>query len=67
MCLIKPTNKTTNFCLPCLIRSRNGYLRHIRYYDNEYMLISAYKQLKAIKFPIIPLTPLIYGESVAVI
>ena len=56
--LIKRSNKETNFCLPVIIiKSR---IKVNWYYDNEYMLFSAYNQLKKINIGIKPLAPIVY-------
>lgn len=56
--LIKRSNRETNYCLPVIIvKSR---IKVNWYYDNEYMLFSAYNQLKKINIGIKPLTPIVY-------
>lgn len=64
MCLIKNEEKKTNYCLPCLILTNNGYIMKNRYYSNEFVLMKAFRQLNRLKTRIIPLHPLIFGESV---
>ena len=60
MALVKTSNKPTNYVLPISIKTEKGYVKKLRYYDNEYMLFKAYRQLKAIKGNLIPLYPVIY-------
>ncbi len=58
MALIKRSNKKTNFALPVTIRKNN--FKTLWYYDNEYSLFSAYRQLLKINIGIIPSYPVIY-------
>ena len=56
--LIKRSNKITNYVLPVYIKNKTIKINW--YYDNEYILYSAYRQLKTLKIDIIPLYPIIY-------
>lgn len=56
--LVKRSNKITNFCLPVIIVKTR--IKVNWYYDNEYLLFSAYNQLKKINIGIKPLYPVIY-------
>lgn len=57
MSLVRRSEKQTNFQLPVLV---NGY-KCYWYYDNEYLLYKAYRQLKAMNSnKIIPSYPIIY-------
>lgn len=58
--LIKTSNCITNFVLPVVLSTKKGYLKVNRYYDNEFKLFSAYRQLKAINGYMKPLFPVIY-------
>ena len=55
--LIKRSNKKTNFVLPVILKNSNTKVNW--YYDNEYLLFSAYRQLKKINIGIIPREPII--------
>lgn len=56
--LVERSKKVTNFCLPVIIVKTRTKLNW--YYDNEYLLFSAYNQLKKINIGIKPLYPVIY-------
>lgn len=59
--LIKPVNYITDYVLPVDILTKKGYIRKLRYYENEKILYKAYYQLKYIKSNYIkPLYPVIY-------
>lgn len=60
MALVKQANRETNFVLPVLIKLGDKYIKRNRYYDNEYMLFKAYRQLKMIDGVMKPLYPTIY-------
>lgn len=55
--LIKRSKKETNYILPVMIN--NNTLKVNWYYESEYLLFSAYRQLKKINIGIIPLQPII--------
>ena len=57
MALVKRCNKKTNFVLPITVKKNN--FSTYWYYDNEYKLFSAYRQLLAINIGIIPHYPII--------
>ena len=56
--LIKRSNKPTNYVLPVFIKNRTIKINW--YYDNEYLLFSAYRQLKVLNIGIIPSYPVVY-------
>ena len=55
--LVKRSNKKTRFVLPVLLKNSNKQINW--YYDSEFMLQSAYRQLKKINIGIIPSQPII--------
>lgn len=61
--LIKPVNYITNYVLPVDIFTKKGYIRKLRYYDNERVLFKAYRQLLFLKSSYIkPLYPVVYDD-----
>lgn len=58
--LIKKESRETPYCLPVVI---NGKYKTNFYYDCEFTLFKAYRQLKAIKSNIHPLYPIIYDTT----
>lgn len=59
--LIKPVNHITNYVLPVNILTKNGYIKKLRYYEDEKTLYKAYRQLLYMKSNVIkPLYPVIY-------
>lgn len=59
--LVKTSEKkVTNFVLPVMITTKKGIIKFNRYYDNEYELFRAYRQLKKINGYMKPLYPIIY-------
>ncbi len=56
--LVKRSNKKTNYILPVLIKKSN--FRTFWYYDTEYQLFSAYRQLLKIDIGIVPNYPITY-------
>lgn len=56
--------KITNFVLPVVISTKKGIIKVNRYYDNEYELFKAYRQLKRINGYMKPLYPIIYDWEV---
>jgi len=62
--LIKPVNYITDYVLPVDISTKKGYIRKLRYYENEKILYKAYYQLKHMKSSYIkPLYPVIYDSN----
>lgn len=60
MSLIKTCKEETDFYIPVVITTKKGYIKKNRYYENEYTLFKAYRQLKALKKSIIkPLYPIV--------
>lgn len=60
--LIKTSNNITDYVLPVKILTKKGYVRRLRYYDDEKTLWKAYRQLVSIKSDIIkPLYPVVYN------
>lgn len=60
--LIKTSNNITDYVLPVNILTKKGYVRQLRYYDDEKTLWKAYRQLVSIKSNIIkPLYPVVYN------
>lgn len=55
--LVKRSNKKTRYILPVYIKISETNVNW--YYDSEYLLYSAYRQLKEINIGIIPLNPII--------
>lgn len=55
--LIERSKKKTRFILPVYVKNRDVKINW--YYDSEYLLFSAYRQLKHINIGIVPLEPLI--------
>lgn len=55
--LIKRSNKKTRYILPVMIKNTTVVVNW--YYDTEYLLFSAFRQLKVAKIGVIPLTPVI--------
>lgn len=65
--LVKTSTNVTNYVLPVIIElGENKRIKRNRYYDNEYILFKAYRQLKAIKGRITPLYPVIYDNEVRI-
>lgn len=63
--LIKTSISETNFYLPVNVLTSNGYVKKIRYYENEATLFKAYRQLKFINSnKMIPLYPVVCGLEV---
>lgn len=61
MSLLKQSKNITNFVLPVKILTKKGYITKNRYYDTEYQLFCAYRQLKYINSQsIIALYPIVY-------
>lgn len=59
--LVKQSKNQTNFVLPVKILTNKGYVTKNRYYDTEYQLYKAYRQLKYLNSQsIIALYPIIY-------
>lgn len=56
--LVKRSNKKTNYILPVTIKKTN--FKTYWYYDNEYQLFSAYRQLMKINIGIVPNYPITY-------
>lgn len=55
--LIQRSKTETRFCLPVILKSG---VKINWYYDTEYLLYSAYRQLKKINIGIIPLSPIVF-------
>lgn len=65
--LVKQSNKkSTNYVLPVVILSKKGKITLNRYYDNEYELFKAYRQLKSINGFMKPLYPVVYQDEIYV-
>lgn len=63
--LVKQSSKKfTDFVLPVVITTKNGSVIINRYYDNEFELFKAYRQLKKIGGFMKPLYPIVYDRSV---
>lgn len=61
MGLIKQSKNITNFVLPVKILTKNGYITKNRYYDSEFVLYKAYKQINHFNSKkIIALYPVVY-------
>lgn len=59
--LIKQADSITDYVLPVNILTKKGYIRKLRYYDDEKTLYKAYRQLLSIKSKVIkPLYPVVY-------
>lgn len=58
--LIERSKKPTNYTLPVKIKTNQGLISKLYYYDTEYLLWKAYYQLKKINRYVIPLYPVIY-------
>ena len=62
MALVQQSMNKTDFVLPVKVLTNKGYIKKLRYYDNESLLFKAYRQLKFIKSErLIPLYPVVYG------
>ena len=60
MPLIKTSVNVTNYVLPVKILTNKGYIKKLRYYDTEFQLYKAYKQLQYMNSTkIIPLFPVV--------
>lgn len=65
MALVKQSTEVTDFVLPVKILTKNGYIKKLRYYDTEFNLFKAYRQLKSMgSNRFIPLYPIVYGTEV---
>lgn len=65
MGLIKVSANQTNYYLPVKVLTNKGYVQKIRYYDNEFVLFKAYRQLKSINSSrLVPLYPVVFGQEV---
>lgn len=60
MALVKRADHETNYVLPVVIKLGDKYIKRNRYYENEYTLFKAYRQLKRINGIMKPLYPVIY-------
>lgn len=60
MALVKRAVGETNFCLPVVMKIGNKVIKRERYYETEYDLWKAYRQLKAINGVMKPLYPIVY-------
>lgn len=59
--LVKQATNQTNFVLPTKILTKSGYVLKNRYYENEFELFKAYRQLKHINIKnMIVLYPVVY-------
>lgn len=58
--LVKTSLERTNFVLPVKILTKKGYIKKLRYYETEFELYKAYRQLQHINsINIIPLYPVV--------
>ncbi len=64
MGLIKTSDNITNYVLPVILKTKKGYMRINRYYDNESILYKAYYQLKNINCALKPLYPIVYDNEI---
>ena len=58
--LIERSKTPTNYTLPVKVKTKQGLISKLYYYDTEFLLWKAYRQLKKINGSIIPLYPVIY-------
>ncbi len=66
MALIKQADHVTNYVLPVVMKIGEKEIKRNRYYESEYMLFKAYRQLKSINCVLKPLYPVVYKEEVVV-
>lgn len=64
MGLVKTSDNATDYYLPVIIKTKKGFIKRNLYYNCEFELFKACKQLRKIKCNIIPLNPIVFDSEV---